>query len=113
MVESNPQPGQTNIAQAKELQIIGNEAYREERYDDAIQNFTQAVSFVPETDRENLKPNSENRALRQKLLENVSLAANKIENWQMAIEYSTYALWLDINSLKALKQRSYAHMKLL
>ena len=45
------------------------------------------------------------------LCQNVGLAANKAGKYDLAIQYSTFALYLDCYSIKALYQRSFAHMK--
>ena len=51
--------------------------------------------------------------LRLKLCENSAMAANKAGQHKIAQQYATWALWIDLYSIKALYQRSLAHMKLL
>ena len=53
------------------------------------------------------------RELRKTLCQNVGLAANKAEKYDVTIKYCTQALYIEIYSVKALYLRSLAHMKLL
>ena len=95
------------ISKAREHQEQANAAFKEKNFSQAADLFVQAVALCEL--RQCL--DGENRALRLKLCENAAMAANKAEQYSVAIKYATYALWLDLYSIKALYQRSLAHMK--
>ena len=90
------------LLEAQSLKNSGNDAVKMQDYSDAFKLYKEAISYV---DDKESKPFTD---LHLQLLLNISLAGLKINEYLDVVNYSTEALKISKNNIKALFRRASA-----
>lgn len=94
---------------AEEVKKLANQAFREQRFDEALVHYKEASTFVSKLSMYT----AETQTLRRTLLQNVALTMTKTGDYAEAISNATAAMQIDMdNSAKALYLRSVANLHL-
>ena len=100
---------ETRQRKAEETKERANQCFREQRYDEALQLFKEASTYISKLSQYT----AETQELRRLILQNVALTLTKTGDFQEAVTNATAALQIDIvNSAKALYIRSLANLNL-
>ena len=94
--------------QAEEFKAKANVAYKEKRYDEALQLFKEASTYISKLSQYT----DDTQEMRKLILQNIALTMTKTGDFKEAITNCTGALQIDITSAKALYLRSLANLHL-
>ena len=89
--------------EANKLKVEGNSLFKESKYNEAYHIYKEGFDYISDIDNNEIKLN---------YYLNLSICANKINNWRESNEYSESALEIDQNNIKALYRKGIAESNL-
>jgi len=100
------------LGEAKTNKEKGNESFKEQKYEEAIQHYNEALSYFENSEHWEEALFSEKQAIEKSCYLNLSQCLLKVKSWMEAAQAATNALNIDDSNPKAYFRRALACMEI-